>query len=85
MLMHESLSKPRHWAVMDEAPGSTMGSSWRPEALRGGVMKVMEASLEYTPWMTVTMLRSYSTQLEMPSLSSTWGLETCGENVSCKR
>ena len=77
--MHESLSKPRHWAVIDEAPGSTMGSSWRPESLRGGVMKVMEASLEYTPWITVTILRSYSTQLEIPSLSSTWGLETYGD------
>ena len=56
--MHESLSKPRHWAVMDEAPGSTMGSSWRPESLRGGVMKVMEASLEYTPWMTTHPVHS---------------------------
>ena len=44
--MHESLSKPRHWAVMDEDPGNTMGSSVRPESRIGGVMKVAEASLE---------------------------------------
>ena len=105
--MHESLSKPRHWAVMDEDPGNTMGSSVRPESRVGGVMKVAEASLEmgeammkqkvgqfqtfsdpyleYTPWMTVTMLRSYSTQLEMPSLSCTWGLATCGHEsgINC--
>ena len=78
--MQESLSNPRHWAVMDEDPGNTIGSSWSPESLSGGVMKVTEASLEYTPWMTVTMLRSYSTQLEIPSLSSKWGLATCGKN-----
>ena len=74
--MHESLSNPLHWAVMEDAPGSTMGSSWRAVSRSGGVMKVAVRSSEYTPWITVTMLRSYSAQLWIPSLSSTWGLAT---------